>query len=135
MEAGLDFVDEDIEFISDSQLIDRLQNIASQIQIAWDTMRQRGGGQIQPLIALRGEPNAGKSLLMNSLAEANAAIVADVPGTTRDVVRSKRPPRKALSVNSPGLAARAPAATALSTTPLNNGWLPIRCTSAEGCPV
>ena len=45
VEAGLDFVDEDIEFISDSQLIDRLQNIASQIQIAWDTMRQRGGGQ------------------------------------------------------------------------------------------
>ena len=88
VEAGLDFVDEDIEFISDSQLIDRLQNIASQIQIAWDTMRQRGGGQIQPLIALRGEPNAGKSLLMNSLAEANAAIVADVPGTTRDVVYS-----------------------------------------------
>ena len=88
VEAGLDFVDEDIEFISDSQLIDRLQNIASQIQIAWDTMRQRGGGQIQPLIALRGEPNAGKSLLMNSLAEANAAIVADIPGTTRDVVYS-----------------------------------------------
>ena len=69
VEAGLDFVDEDIEFISDSQLIDRLQNVyKSQIQIAWDTMKaevarfNRWSHYVE-------EPNAEKNLLMNSLAE------------------------------------------------------------------
>jgi len=86
VEAGLDFVDEDIEFISDEQLIQRLEVILQQIDQAWMAMQQRGGGGAEPLIAIRGEPNAGKSFLMNQLAGAQAAIVADVPGTTRDVV-------------------------------------------------
>ena len=86
VEAGLDFVDEDIEFISDEQLVIRLERIRDQIVHTWDAMQQRSGGGVRPVIALRGEPNAGKSFLMNRLTGEKSAIVADVPGTTRDVV-------------------------------------------------
>ena len=86
VEAGLDFVDEDIEFISDEQLVERLQVILRQIDQAWIAMQQRGGGASESVIALRGEPNAGKSSLLNRLVGSKAAIVADLAGTTRDVV-------------------------------------------------
>ena len=86
VEAGLDFVDEDIEFISDEQLVQRLNVIMQQIDQAWNTMQSRGGGSSEPVVTLRGEPNAGKSFLLNRLTESKAAIVADVAGTTRDVV-------------------------------------------------
>ncbi len=86
VEAGLDFVDEDIEFISDAELIRRLVEIDQQLEATWDSLRKRGGGSARPVIALRGEPNAGKSCLLNQLSGSEAAIVADIPGTTRDVV-------------------------------------------------
>ncbi len=86
VEAGLDFVDEDIEFISDEMLAQRLAEIDGHLASTWQLMQQRGGGAARPVIALRGEPNAGKSCLLNRLAESSAAIVADLPGTTRDVV-------------------------------------------------
>jgi tRNA modification GTPase len=89
VEAGLDFVDEDIEFISDPALIERLGAIGDQLESTWQAIRQRGGGAARPVIALRGEPNAGKSCLMNCLAASQAAIVADRPGTTRDVVTTE----------------------------------------------
>lgn len=89
VEAGLDFVDEDIEFISDEVLIERLRQIDHQLADTWRMMRQRGGGAARPVIVIRGEPNAGKSYLMNRLADAQAAIVADLPGTTRDIVTSE----------------------------------------------
>ena len=89
VEAGLDFVDEDIEFISDHALIERLGAIGDQLESTWRVIQQRGGGSARPVIALRGEPNAGKSCLMNCLAGVQAAIVADVPGTTRDVVTTE----------------------------------------------
>ena len=89
VEAGLDFVDEDIEFISDEALIERLGLIGDQIASTWRVMQQRGGGAALPVIALRGEPNAGKSCLLNRLADRVAAIVADMPGTTRDVVTTE----------------------------------------------
>lgn len=89
VEAGLDFVDEDIEFISDELLVERLKVILNQIDQTWETMKQRGGGSYDPVVTLRGEPNAGKSFLMNQVTQTEAAIVADVPGTTRDVVYSR----------------------------------------------
>lgn len=89
VEAGLDFVDEDIEFISDDQLVQRLKIVQTQIDETWEMMKQRGGGSAEPVVTIRGEPNAGKSFLMNQLSQSDAAIVADVPGTTRDVVFSR----------------------------------------------
>ncbi len=86
VEAGLDFVDEDIEFISDEALVERLSEIAVRLEETWRTMQSRGGGAARAVVALRGDPNAGKSCLINRLAEQEVAIVADTAGTTRDAV-------------------------------------------------
>ena len=86
VEAGLDFVDEDIQFISDEVLIERLAEIAAQFEETWNMMQTRGGGAAHSIIALRGEPNAGKSCLINRLAGREVAIVGELPGTTRDAV-------------------------------------------------
>ncbi len=68
VEAGLDFVDEDIEFISDESLVERLSEIAVQLDETWRVMQSRGGGAARAVIVLRGDPNAGKSCLINRLA-------------------------------------------------------------------
>jgi tRNA modification GTPase len=86
VEAGLDFVDEDIEFISDESLVERLSEIAVQLDETWRVMQSRGGGAARAVIVLRGDPNAGKSCLINRLAGKEVAIVADIAGTTRDAV-------------------------------------------------
>ena len=86
VEAGLDFVDEDIEFITDATLISRLSEMRDELTRTLDVMRTRGGGGGGAVIVLRGEPNAGKSCLLNRLLGKNLAIVADAAGTTRDVV-------------------------------------------------
>lgn len=86
VEAGLDFVDEDIEFVSDETLVERLGEIVVQLQQTQKTMLSRDGVSTRTVIALRGKPNAGKSRLLNRLVQRDAAIVADVAGTTRDIV-------------------------------------------------
>ena len=89
VEAGLDFVDEDITFIDDDVLIERLQTIATELDQTVEQLRSRQNTASRILITLRGEPNAGKSNLMNALVGHEAAIVADVAGTTRDVVTAE----------------------------------------------
>jgi tRNA modification GTPase len=86
VEAGLDFVDEDIEFISDAALVERLSEIRDQLTQTLEVMQNRSGGAANAIVVLRGQPNAGKSCLLNRLAGQDFAIVADVAGTTRDVV-------------------------------------------------
>jgi len=86
VEAGLDFVEEDIEFVTEAELTSRLNSTKARLDEIGGTMQGRGGGAQCDVIALRGEPNAGKSSLLNRVAGHNAAIVADVAGTTRDVV-------------------------------------------------
>jgi len=86
VEAGLDFVDEDIEFISDEVLTVRLTEIDQQLDETSNTIRSRGGGAARPIVALRGAPNAGKSSLLNRLAGNDVAIVTNIAGTTRDTV-------------------------------------------------
>lgn len=89
IEAGLDFVDEDIEFIDDAQIVNRLTEIDLQLAETTHAMQLRGGGTARPTITLRGQPNAGKSSLLNRLAGTDVAIVADIAGTTRDVVTAE----------------------------------------------
>ncbi|HUG90240.1 MAG TPA: GTPase [Planctomycetaceae bacterium] len=89
LEAGLDFVDEDIEFVGRMEVIDRLtaagETIASLLQQATARMQSTGRRRV----VLAGLPNAGKSTLFNALAGREAALVSDVQGTTRDYLTAE----------------------------------------------
>lgn len=89
VEAAIDFPDEDVEFLADPQAAFRL----SAIQDMFERITQ-AAGQGRALrdgitVVIAGRPNAGKSSLLNRLAGYDAAIVTDVPGTTRDILRER----------------------------------------------
>ena len=84
LEAGLDFVDEDIEFISADQLLSQIGAAAETIAQIANQMTTRGETGGAPRVVLRGWPNVGKSSLFNALTDHGAAMVSDQSGTTRD---------------------------------------------------
>lgn len=89
LEAGLDFVEEDIQFITYRELNDRLDSIIESIKRLVEQLRSRGVGNRDLEIALIGPPNAGKSSLLNALVGTDRAIVSPIAGTTRDTVSAK----------------------------------------------
>ena len=86
LEAGLDFVEEDIEFISSSELDHQLKQISDVMTTTLDQIQGRGDHNSQTRIVLRGSANVGKSSLLNALAGATTALVGAEQGTTRDYV-------------------------------------------------
>lgn len=86
IEAGLDFVEEDISFIDDAAIRRRLTSAGEVVQRTRQQMATRHRSTAAVDIVLRGAPNAGKSSLLNALAGRPVALVSDVAGTTRDVV-------------------------------------------------
>ncbi len=86
LEAGLDFVDEDIEFISPVELLRQLDDAAGRLESLADQMQRRGTADGLPRVVLSGPPNAGKSSLFNALCGSPSAIVSEQAGTTRDYV-------------------------------------------------
>jgi tRNA modification GTPase len=84
LEAGLDFADEDIEFISQAEVASQLDRAATTITRLSEQLSQRSQSDVLARVTLVGWPNVGKSSLFNALAPRGAALVADAPGTTRD---------------------------------------------------
>jgi tRNA modification GTPase len=86
VEAGLDFVEEDIEFITAAALEDELRRAANAVDVLLKQLTTRADARSPLRVVLRGAPNAGKSSLLNALVGADAALVSTQPGTTRDYV-------------------------------------------------
>jgi tRNA modification GTPase len=89
IEATLDFPEEGIDLPADKNLTSRAQQLTGQIDLLRAATRQ---GQLLHdgmTVVLAGPPNAGKSSLLNALAQRDSAIVSPIPGTTRDVLRER----------------------------------------------
>lgn len=87
VEAAIDFPEEEIDFLSDGKVAGDLKRITDRLSIIQRQAKQgtllREGMQV----VIAGKPNAGKSSLLNALAGRDAAIVTDIAGTTRDVLK------------------------------------------------
>ena len=89
VEAAIDFPEEEIDFLNDGHVATSLQIIIDQLSKILQSAHQGRVMQEGLSIVIIGKPNAGKSSLLNALAGHDAAIVTDIEGTTRDVLREK----------------------------------------------
>jgi tRNA modification GTPase len=89
VEAAIDFPDEEIDFLSDTALGERLAAVFAAFESITAAARQGALLREGLNVVIAGKPNAGKSSLLNRLAGDEVAIVTDLPGTTRDVLRQQ----------------------------------------------
>lgn len=89
VEATIDFVDEEIDFLGDGIVEKRIISLADTISTILSTAQQGRLLRDGMNVVLAGKPNAGKSSLLNALAGHDAAIVTDVAGTTRDILKER----------------------------------------------
>lgn len=89
IEAAIDFVDEEIDFLTDGVVENRLVSLVKRLEEIQQTAKQGRLLRDGMTVVLAGKPNAGKSSLLNALAGHDAAIVTDIAGTTRDVLRER----------------------------------------------
>ncbi len=89
VEAAIDFPEEEIDFLSDDALLKRLRDCKSAFSVL---LEQATAGRVLTdgyRLVIVGRPNAGKSSLMNLLSGQETAIVTEVAGTTRDILRER----------------------------------------------
>ncbi|MEX4645171.1 tRNA uridine-5-carboxymethylaminomethyl(34) synthesis GTPase MnmE [Haemophilus influenzae] len=87
VEASIDFPDEEIDFLADGKIEANLRGIINQLEAVRSEAKQGSILREGMKVVIAGRPNAGKSSLLNALAGHEAAIVTDIAGTTRDVLR------------------------------------------------
>ncbi len=86
IEASIDFPEEEIDYLSEYGVLQRLEALAEQFNEVESSMQQGRLLRDGLKVVLTGLPNAGKSSLLNVLAAQDRAIVSDLPGTTRDTL-------------------------------------------------
>ncbi|GLR71271.1 tRNA uridine-5-carboxymethylaminomethyl(34) synthesis GTPase MnmE [Agaribacter marinus] len=89
VEAAIDFPEEEIDFLSDGKIQGDLQNIISALNTIKEQTKQGALLREGMHVVIVGRPNAGKSSLLNALAGKQSAIVTDIAGTTRDVLKEQ----------------------------------------------
>ena len=87
VEAALDFPEEEIDFLADKVIENKLNEVTEKLQQVKASAKQGRLLKEGMTVVIAGKPNAGKSSLLNQLAGQETAIVTDVPGTTRDILR------------------------------------------------
>jgi tRNA modification GTPase len=88
VEACLDFPEEDIDFITQGKVAEKLDAIATELKSVFSKAKQGSLLREGLQIVLIGQPNVGKSSLMNQLSGEEVAIVTPIAGTTRDAIKN-----------------------------------------------
>ncbi len=88
LEAGLDFIEEDIEFVSRCELLGRIATAHRFVEDLLQQTSSRMQSRTRTRVVLAGLPNAGKSTLFNRLTASQSALVSPREGTTRDFLQS-----------------------------------------------
>jgi tRNA modification GTPase len=89
LEAGFDFVEEDISFIASKEIERQLASAIERTTKLLEKMSSRNVAETAVKVVLIGRPNAGKSSLFNALTQKCGAIVSSIPGTTRDYLTAE----------------------------------------------
>src|SRR5690606_27095871 len=87
VEAAIDFPEEEIDFLADGQILADLKQVQQQLAQVQQQANQGALLREGMNVVIAGRPNAGKSSLLNALAGYEAAIVTDIAGTTRDILK------------------------------------------------
>ncbi len=87
VEAAIDFPEEEVDHLSDAHLGERVDGLLGAVADTLAAARQGVLLKEGATVVIAGRPNVGKSSLLNRFAGRDAAIVTDIPGTTRDVLR------------------------------------------------